>query len=156
MMTIDSHQHFWKYNATDYVWMSEEHEIIRRDFLPSDIHPLTDAAGIHGTIAVQARQMVEETDFLLSLADSDPRILGVVGWLPLSDPGLPALLEAYAHRKPIVGFRHVVHDEPDPDFILRPDFNRGVSALAAYPLCYDILIFERHLPQAIRLSLIHI
>lgn len=154
-MRIDSHQHFWTYNTTDYVWMTEEHDILRRDFLPSDIHPLLDASGIDGTIAVQARQMVAETDFLLSLAESDPRILGVVGWLPLADPGLPALLEAYARRKPIVGFRHVVHDEPDPDFILRPDFNRGVSALAAYPLCYDILIFERHLPQAIRFADLH-
>jgi L-fuconolactonase len=155
-MRIDSHQHFWKYNATDYVWMTEAHDILRRDFLPADIHPLLDDAGLDGTIAVQARQMVEETDFLLSLAESDPRILGVVGWLPLADPGIPALLEAYAHRKPIVGLRHVVHDEPDPDFILRPDVNRGVGALAAYPLCYDILIFERHLPQAIRFADLHL
>lgn len=99
--------------------------------------------------------MVEETDYLLSLAERDPRILGVVGWLPLADPALPALLEAYARRKPIVGFRHVVHDEPDPDFILRPDFNRGVDTLAHYPLCYDILIFERHLPQAVRFADLH-
>lgn len=155
MITIDSHQHFWKYNATDYVWMTEEHDILRRDFLPSNIHPLLDDAGINGTIAVQARQMIEETDFLLSLAANDPRILGVVGWLPLSDPNLPVWLESYAEKKPIVGFRHVVHDEPDPDFILRPDFNRGVRALAAYSLCYDILIFQRHLPQAIRFADMH-
>jgi L-fuconolactonase len=154
-MRIDSHQHFWTYNATDYVWMTEEHNVLRRDFLPADIHPLLADAGLDGTIAVQARQMVGETDYLLALAESDPRILGVVGWLPLSDPGLPDLLEAYADRKPIVGFRHVVHDEPDPDFILRPDFNRGVSALAGHDLCYDILIFQRHLPQATRFADLH-
>ena len=154
-MRIDSHQHFWSYNATDYVWMTEAHQPLRRDFLPADLHPLLDRAGIDGTIAVQARQMIRETEWLLGLADQDPRILGVVGWLPLSEPTLPDLLAEWAERPKIVGFRHVVHDEPDPDFILRPDFNRGVSALAKYRRCYDILIFARHLPQTLRFADMH-
>ena len=154
-MRIDSHQHFWSYNATDYVWMTEAHQPLRRDFLPADLHPLLDRAGIDGTIAVQARQMIRETEWLLGLAVQDPRILGVVGWLPLFDPTLPDLLAEWAERPKIVGFRHVVHDEPDPDFILRPDFNRGVSALAKYRRCYDILIFARHLPQTLRFADMH-
>lgn len=154
-MRIDSHQHFWSYNATDYVWMTEAHQPLRRDFLPADLHPLLDRAGIDGTIAVQARQMIRETEWLLGLADQDPRILGVVGWLPLFDPTLPDLLAEWAERPKIVGFRHVVHDEPDPDFILRPDFNRGVSALSTYDLCYDILIFAQHLPQTLRFADMH-
>jgi L-fuconolactonase len=154
-MRIDSHQHFWNYHPTEYVWMTEEHHAIRRDILPADLLPLLEAAGIDASIAVQARQLVKETDFLLELAQQHPCIKGVVGWLPLMDPGLPALLEDYANRPGIVGFRHVVHDEPDPDFILRPDFNRGIRMLAKYPLCYDILIFRHHLPQTIRFADMH-
>ena len=87
-MRIDSHQHFWKYNASDYVWMSDEHHVIRKDFLPEDLQPLLDAKAIDGTIAVQARQMLKETDFLLDLADKYPMIKGVVGWIPLCDPNV--------------------------------------------------------------------
>jgi L-fuconolactonase len=154
-MRIDSHQHFWNYHPTEYVWMTEEHHAIRRDFLPADLVPLLEAAGIDGSIAVQARQLTKETDFLLELARKNPCIKGVVGWLPIADPDFPEWLEKYASRPGIVGFRHVVHDEPDPDFILRPDFNRGIRTLAKYPLCYDILIFRHHLPQTIRFADMH-
>jgi L-fuconolactonase len=149
-MRIDSHQHFWQYNTTDYGWMSDEHQVIRKDFLPDDIKPLLDAGSINGTIAVQARQILEETDFLLELASQHSFIKGVVGWIPLCDSSVEDHLAHYAANQNIVGFRHVVHDEPDDDFILRPDFNAGVKALIRYDLCYDILIFEKHLPQTIQ------
>ena len=148
-LRIDSHQHFWKYNAAEYPWMGEELAMCRRDLLPVDLEPLLDAAGLDGSIAVQARQIVEETDFLLDLAAAHPRVLGVVGWVPLSDACVGKYLEQYAANKKTVGFRHVVQDEPDDNFILRPDFNAGVRELSRYPLCYDILIFEKHLPQSI-------
>lgn len=148
-MRIDSHQHFWKHNATDYVWMSDEHDCLRRDFLPDDLRPLLRDAGIDGTIAVQSRQIPAETDFLLGLAATDPMILGVVGWIPLCDTHVEEHLEKYAGLEMIVGFRHVLHDEPDDLFIIRPDFNAGIRALSRYPLCYDLLIFEKHLPQTI-------
>lgn len=148
-MRIDCHQHFWKYNTADYIWMSDVHRVIQRDFLPDDLQPLLDAKSIDGTIAVQARQTLEETDFLLGLATHHPMIKGVVGWIPLCDPQVENYLAQYADQKKIVGFRHVVHDEPDDDFILRPDFNAGIKALGRYALCYDLLIFERHLPQTI-------
>ena len=148
-MRIDSHQHFWQYNPNDYVWMSEVHQVIRRDFLPEDLKPLLDAGSIDGTIAVQARQMLAETDFLLELANQNPLIKGVVGWIPFCGPGVEDQLDRYADNQYIVGFRHVVHDEPDDHFILRRDFNEGVKALSRFDLRYDILIFEKHLPQTI-------
>lgn len=149
-MRIDSHQHFWQYNPSDYVWMSQEHNVIRRDFLPEDLKPLLDASGIDGTIAVQARQLVKETEFLLDLAAAHSLIKGVVGWVPLCDPRVEEHLEKYIDHHKIVGFRHVLHDEPDDHFILRQDFNTGIKALSRYPLTYDLLIFEKHLPQTIQ------
>ncbi len=149
-MRIDSHQHFWKYNASDYVWMSDEHHVIRKDFLPEDLQPLLDANAIDGTIAVQARQMLKETDFLVDLANKYPMIRGVVGWIPLCDSKVEDYLAQYADHKKIVGFRHVVHDETDENFILRADFNAGIKALSRYSLCYDVLIYEKHLPQTIQ------
>ncbi|MFM2170963.1 MAG: hypothetical protein RI957_1192 [Verrucomicrobiota bacterium] len=149
-MKIDSHQHFWKYNAAEYPWMGEELAMCRRDLLPQDLEPLLDASGLDGSIAVQARQITGETDFLLELAAAHSRIFGVVGWIPLCDPDVARDLERYASHEKIVGFRHVIQDEADDDFILRPDFNAGVRELGRYPLCYDILIFGKHLPQTIR------
>jgi len=149
-MNIDSHQHFWKYSAAEYPWMGEELAMCRRDLLPLDLEPLLDAAGLDGSIAVQARQIPEETDFLLDLAAKHPRVLGVVGWIPLCSPEVGRYLEPYAAHPKVVGFRHVIQDEPDDDFILRPDFNAGIRELGRYPLCYDILIFGKHLPQTIR------
>lgn len=154
-MRIDSHQHFWEHNTSDYVWMSEEHEILKRDFLPKDMIPLLDACNIDGTIAVQARQMVKETDFLLELAAEHNMIKGVVGWIPLCDASAGSYLEKYAKHEKIVGFRHVLHDEADDMFILRPDFNAGIKELSRYPLCYDLLIFEKHLPQTIQFADMH-
>lgn len=148
-MMIDSHQHFWAINDTDYVWMTDAHDTIRRDFLPDDLEPLLDAAGIDGTVAVQARQMVEETAWLLELARLHPRIRGVVGWVPLCDRAGEPWLERFAADPRLVGVRHVVHDEPDDFFILRADFDEGVRRLAHHGLVYDILIFARHLPQTI-------
>lgn len=149
-MRIDSHQHFWQYNPSDYVWMTDEHNVIRRDFLPETLAPLLAAGNIDGTIAVQARQQIEETEFLLQLAKNHSAIKGVVGWIPFCDKHVIDYIEKYAANQKIVGFRHVVHDEPDDFFILRADFNAGVEQLTHHSLCYDVLIFEKHLPQAIQ------
>jgi L-fuconolactonase len=146
---IDTHQHFWAINDTDYLWMSEAHATIKRDFLPADLRPLLDKAGIDGCVAVQARQMVCETEWLLALADQNPWIRGVVGWVPLLESAGGPWLEQFAAHPKLAGVRHVVHDEPDDHFILRPDFNEGIRRLAGYGLVYDILIFWKHLPQTI-------
>ena len=149
-MKIDSHHHLWAINDTDYVWMSEAHTVIRRDFLSADLNAALDESGIDGTVAVQARQMTAETDFLLDIADANPRIKAVVGWVPLCENGGEPFLEKFAAHPKFVGVRHVVHDEPDDDFILRPDFNQGILNLSKYGLVYDILIFWKHLPQTIQ------
>jgi len=148
-MKIDSHQHFWAINDTDYVWMGEAHTAIKRDFLPTDLRPLLDAAGLDGCVAVQARQMIGETEWLLALAEKHDWIRGVVGWLPLLENAGEPWLEKFASHPKLAGVRHVVHDEPDDDFILRDDFNAGIRRLASHGLVYDILIFAKHLPQTV-------
>jgi L-fuconolactonase len=149
-MTIDSHHHLWNYNAAEYGWISPEMQTLRRDFLPEELERVMHHFGIDGTVAVQARQTLEETSWLLQLADKHPLIRGVVGWVPLTE-GASARrhLEKYAANPKLRAVRHVIHDEPDPRYILRRDFNEGVRELRAFKLRYDILIFERHLPAAI-------
>jgi L-fuconolactonase len=154
-MKIDSHHHLWAINDTDYVWMSDAHAVIRRDFLARELDAVLDESGIDGTVAVQARQMVEETEFLLAFADANPRVRGVVAWVPLLENGGEPWLEKFAAHPKLRGVRHVVHDEPDDDFILRPDFNEGIRNLRKYSLLYDILIFWKHLPQTIRFVDLH-
>lgn len=148
---LDSHQHFWRYDPRHFGWVTAEMAAIRRDFLPGDLRPLLDAAGVDATVAVQARQSLEETRWLLDLAREHAWIEGVVGWVDLRSPGLPAQLEEFAREAKFVGGRHVVHDEPDDTFMLRPDFMRGIAALAEYGLAYDLLLFPRHLSVAARL-----
>src|SRR3712207_2688793 len=128
-MRIDAHQHFWRYNPNEYVWMTDAMEMLKRDYLPEDLKPLLDRTGIGGTIAVQARQSLQETDWLLKLADQHPFIEGVVGWVDLRSPQVRAQLETYAGQPTLKGVRHIVHDEPDDHFMLLPDFLRGLSLL---------------------------
>ena len=148
---IDAHQHFWEYNPTEHVWMTEEMAAIRRDFLPADLKPLLDRIGFDGCVAVQARQNLEETRWLLELAGRHDFIRGVVGWVDLRSPELPSQLERFAANPRLVGVRHIVQDEPDDEFMLRNDFRAGIRRLADFGLTYDVLIYPRQLPAAIRL-----
>lgn len=149
-MLIDAHHHLWKYNEHDYVWMTGAMTSLRRDFLIPELNAAMSASGVEGTVAVQARQTTGETDWLLELSARHPFILGVVGWIPLCDPDATAHLDRFAASPKLKGIRHVLHDEPNDFFMLRGDFNRGVSLLSRLGLAYDILIFERHLPQTIQ------
>jgi L-fuconolactonase len=146
---IDSHHHFWKYSQTDYPWMLEGMDSIRRDFLIPELRQTMQEGGIDGVVTVQARQSLVETQWLLDLASHHDFMRGVVGWVPLIDPAVASHLEKYAANPKLKAVRHVVHDEPDDFYILRDDFNRGIAGLKALGLQYDILIFERHLPQTI-------
>jgi L-fuconolactonase len=149
-MRIDAHHHLWKYTAAEYGWITPQMSAIHRDFLPADLEPLMHHFDIDGTVVVQARQTLEETNWLLDLADKHPVLRGVVGWVPLTDGArVKPVLERLAGRAKLRSVRHVVQDEPDAGFILRKDFNGGVAALREFKLRYDILIFERHLPAAI-------
>jgi L-fuconolactonase len=126
---------------------------IRRDFLPPDLAPLLAAAGLDGSIAVQARQSLEENAFLLGLADAHPDVVkGVVGWVDLRSPRVEEQLATFAAHPKAVGVRHVVQDEPDDGFMLGTDFQRGIAALRQFDLTYDLLIYPRQLPAAIGLA----
>lgn len=150
-MRIDSHQHFWRYSNEQYPWMKPEWPI-RRDFLPPDLAPLLKKTGLDGSIAVQARQTLAENDFLLRLADIHPQVVkGVVGWVDLRGDTVDDQLLHFAAHPKAVGVRHVVQDEPDDEFMLRPEFMRGIGRLKQFDLTYDLLIYPKQLPAAIRL-----
>jgi L-fuconolactonase len=150
-MKIDTHQHFWKYSKEEYPWIGAGMEVLARNRLPADLKPLLEKNGIEGTIAVQARQVVEETEALLAMAEEYDFIRGVVGWVDLRSPSVDAQLEQFKDRKKLVGVRHVVQDEPDEKFVLRDDFMRGIGKLKSYGLVYDILIFPHQLEASIEL-----
>ena len=147
-MLIDTHQHFWHYNREEYGWIDERMKILQRDYLPEELHGLMQSRHVTATVAVQARQSLEETEWLLHLSEKHPWIQGVVGWVDLRDEKSAVLLERYSQHPKFVGVRHVVQDEPDDNFLLREDFCRGISYLKQYNLTYDLLIFPRHLPVA--------
>jgi L-fuconolactonase len=146
---IDAHHHLWRYSKEEYAWISPQMAALARNYLPADLGKETAACGIQGTIAVQARQTLEETNWLLDLAGQSNLIRGVVGWAPIASPEFPSVLEKMQPFGKLKGLRHVIQDEPDDRFILRPDFNAGIAILCQYSMVYDILIFERQLPAAI-------
>lgn len=148
-MRIDAHQHFWRYDPAEYGWISDSMRLLRRDFLPPDLRRAAAEAGVQGAVSVQARQTIRETRFLLDLARDDGFLRAVVGWVPLVEPGVAGILEEFAAEPKFKGCRHVLQDEDDDDFMLRADFNAGIRAVTAAGLVYDVLIFERHLPQTL-------
>ena len=147
-MKIDAHQHFWQYDPAEYGWIDDSMAALRRDFLPADLQPELAQAGIDACIAVQARQSLEETRWLLELADGNPFIAGVVGWVDLQADDVREQLGTFARRPKLVGVRHIVQAEADDRFLLKPSFCRGVSMLEDVELAYDILIYPRHLGAA--------
>ena len=149
-MKIDSHQHFWHYNTEDYGWIDHPMKVIKRDFLPAELAGELETIGFDGSITVQARQKLSETEWLLQLADKYDIIKGVVGWVDLRSPILKDQLETFCKHPKFVGVRHVIHDEPEDDFILREDFLRGISIVNQFNLTYDILIFPTHLEKTIK------
>lgn len=150
-MRIDSHQHFWNYSAAEYPWIGLGMERLARDYLPEDLAPLLAAEGIHGSVAVQARQSVAESHWLLKLAQDHPLVKGVVGWVDLRSDRVGDDLHALAANPTFVGVRHVVQDEPDPRFVLGSDFGRGLRELHQHGLTYDLLLYPDQLPAAIEL-----
>lgn len=150
-MRIDSHQHFWRYAAAEYGWIDESMAALRRDFLPPDLRREMDGAGVDACVAVQARQTVEETRWLLELADAHAFVAGVIGWIDLQAGDAAAQLERFVDHPKLLGLRHIVQEEPDDRFMLRPAFCRGLSQLEGRDLTYDILIYPKHLPVAAEL-----
>ena len=147
-MRIDAHQHFWSYSAAEYPWIEKGMERLAHDHLPADLAPLAAAEGIAGTVAVQARQSLEESRWLLELSDANPLIRGVVGWVDLRSTHVEDQLREVAEHPKFVGVRHVVQDEPDPRFLLGDSFLHGIRKLATFGLTYDLLLYPQQLPAA--------
>jgi L-fuconolactonase len=151
MNLIDSHQHFWQYDPAAHTWMTDAMPGLKRDFMPGDLAPLLNQIGFDGCIAVQARQSIDETNWLLKLAEGNEFIKGVVGWVDLRSPTIEQVLSRYSNQAKLVGVRHVVHDEADDNFMLHPAFQNGITALKEFNLNYDLLLFPKHIPVALKL-----
>ncbi|MFB6318492.1 amidohydrolase family protein [Saccharicrinis sp. FJH54] len=150
MMIIDTHHHIWQYNPVEFDWIDDEMSSIRKSFLPEDLHQTIQGTGVEQVITVQARQTLEETDWLLTLAEKHDFMKGVIGWVPLASSDIQSVLDRYKDNPWLKGVRHVVQGEPDPEFISGQDFNHGIELLKEYDLLYEILIFEHQLPNSIR------
>jgi L-fuconolactonase len=150
-MKIDSHQHFWRYDAARDAWITDSMAILKRDFVPEHLAAELTVNGIDASIAVQADQSENETTFLLGLAENHKRIVGVVGWVDFLSPRVAERLEYFSHFSKLRGFRHIAQSEPDDRFLAREHFVKGVEQLRAFGFTYDILIYPRQLPAAIEL-----
>lgn len=146
---IDSHQHFWTYNANRDVWITDDMGRIRQNFFPFDSLDLFSKNGINGCVAVQADSSEDETFFLISLAEQSEFIKGVVGWVDLQSKDVENRLTYFSQFEQIVGFRHVVQGETDPEFLRRPDFLRGIHLLETFDFSYDLLIYSNQLSSGI-------
>jgi L-fuconolactonase len=151
-MIIDAHHHFWDPTRTHYPWFVDEWAAIRRPFTPDDLAPLIAAAGIDATVLVQTRSSLDETREFLATASATPFIRGAVVWADLTDPGIADVLAEQREGTDgdrLVGIRHQVHDEPDPEWLLRADVGRGLRAVRDAGLTYDLLVRPRELPAAL-------
>jgi len=150
-LKIDSHQHFWIYNENEYGWIGDNEWKLKRDFLPHHLEAILANNDFEGSIVVQARQTLEETNWLLELAEQYDFIKGVVGWLDLCSDKVETELERLSKYSFLKGIRHIIHDEQDERFMLRREFKNGISKLQQFGLTYDLLLFPKHLPYALEL-----
>jgi len=147
-MTIDAHQHFWKYHPQRDAWITEDMQVLRRDFTPEDLLPILVQNGIDGCVAVQADQSEDETNFLLACANQHAFIQGVVGWIDFRDPALEKRLDYVKQFEKLKGFRHIVQAEP-AGFLSDGNFRRGVALAASHGFTYDLLILHHQFPDAL-------
>jgi L-fuconolactonase len=146
---IDAHVHFWKYNPIKDAWITDEMGLLQRDFFPQDLQPVLHENGVTGIIAVQADQSENETDFLLQLADKNPFIKGIVGWVDLQNKNLEDKLLHWSEYPVVKGFRHIVQAESD-GFLRKEAFVNGIRLLKNFDFTYDILIYPNQLREAIQ------
>lgn len=145
MLRIDTHQHFWRYHPDHYGWIDDSMAALRRSFAPGDLEPSLRASGVAGTIAVEARGHVEETDQLLEIAERTPFVRGVVGWLPLTEPNVGELIERYASRPKLRGLRHWLGSSTDLSYMFGDALHRGLARLAATGLSFDLMLWPPQL-----------
>lgn len=150
-MRVDSHQHFIKYKAEDYPWIDDRLAPLKRDFLPEHLKPLLDESQFDATVIVQARQSLEETEWILKIAEETEWVRGVVGWVDLCADDVGEQLQKYAQHPKFKGVRHQIHDEPDDRFMMGDRFLNGLQQTFDLGLTFDLLLFPRHLPIAVEL-----
>ena len=150
-MKIDSHQHFWRYDAARNAWITDSMAVLKRDFLPEHLAAELVANDIDASIAVQADQSENETMFLLDLAEQNECVAGVVGWVDLLSPRVGERLAYFSRFPKLRGFRHIAQAEPDNRFLARENFFKGIAQLRAFDFTYDILLYPKQLPAAIEL-----
>jgi L-fuconolactonase len=145
-MRIDAHQHFWDLDRFEYAWMPPAPSVLRQTFLPDRLARILARNRFEGSVLVQANTLLAETRWLLDLSEANEFIRAVVGWVDLTDPRLGEILDEFQNRPKFKGVRHPVHDEPDENWLLRPDVLAGLSELALRGLPYDLLLRPQHLP----------
>ncbi len=145
MLKVDTHQHFWKYNPAKHSWIGDEMAVIQKDFMPVDLLPILDAAGVSACIAVQTDENEVENDFLLSLAKENRFIKGVIGWVDFLANNIYDRIAYYNDFKTIKGFRYILQDKKQRDLILSNEFIRGVFAMNNYDLVYELLVYPDQL-----------
>lgn len=150
-MRIDAHMHLWRLDRGDYGWITDAVAPIRRDFGPDDARPLLEAAGIDGVVLVQAAPTVAETRFLLEHAAREAWVRGVVGWVDMAAADAPDVLADLARDRNLKGIRPMIHDIPDPDWMLRPDLAPAFRAVIAHDLAFDALVKPPHLKNLLTL-----
>jgi len=150
-MFVDAHHHLWQFDPVEYDWIDDSMQVLKKDFLVKDLQKTLYNNGFSSSIVVQARQSLTETNWLLELAEQNDIIKGVVGWIDLKSSDLTNQLTALTKHKKLVGFRHVIQGETDPDFMRNPEFIQGLKTLADFGYRYDLLIFAHQLPAAIEM-----
>jgi L-fuconolactonase len=144
-MIIDSHQHFWQLGRFDYPWMNSSLGVLYRDYLPDQLEPILAQNGVSKTVLVQASNSVEESRWLLQLADDYPFVAGVVGWVDLMADDVDRQLDELVSHPKFKGVRHLVESEPADDWLVQPPVLRGLKRLSTYGVSYDLLVHTRHL-----------
>lgn len=152
MLCIDTHQHLWHYTAEEYGWIDERMLPLRQDFLPNQLQAAAQSAAVHQCLAVQARQTLAETEWLLALAEEHSLIAGVIGWAPVASPAFPALLEPLLAQRSLKGFRHILQGEANPNYALESNFSAGLDRLSKTKLVYEILLYAHQLSIAVKLA----
>lgn len=157
MAVIDAHQHVWDLEHVSYPWLTPGFGVLHRTYAFDDLAPQLEACGVDGTVLVQAADSVEETRWMQAVADAHPQVLGIVAWVPLDAAAEAArLLDDYAADRRIVGIRHLIHDEPDEDWLVRPPVHEGLSLLAERGLTFDaVAVTDRHLQHVATIADAH-
>lgn len=151
-MLIDAHQHFWRIGRSGCAWPTPDLPAIHRDFEPGDLREAAAGSGLSGAVTIQSQPSGADTDWLLELADREPLILGVVGWVDLLSPEAPTQIAALAAHPKFRGVRPMLQNLPDDAWIARPDLDPAIDALVAHDLSLDALVFARHLPPLLALA----